>query len=39
MTDNSARSEMSLNALLQGFAPTRVERHALRRGAVSALPA
>jgi len=32
--DNSQRAEGLLNALLQGFAPTRVERHALRRGAL-----
>jgi S-adenosylmethionine decarboxylase len=30
--DNSARAEVLLSALLQGFAPARVERHALQRG-------
>jgi len=30
--DNSARAEALLAALLAGFAPARVERHALRRG-------
>ena len=37
--DNSQRAEGLLNALLQGFAPTKVERHALRRGAVMAASA
>jgi S-adenosylmethionine decarboxylase len=31
--DNSARAEALLAALLAAFAPARVERHALRRGA------
>jgi S-adenosylmethionine decarboxylase len=30
--DNSARAEVLLDALLQGFAPARVDRHALQRG-------
>jgi S-adenosylmethionine decarboxylase len=30
--DNSARAELLLSALLQGFAPTQVERQALQRG-------
>ena len=30
--DNSARAEVLLGALLQGFAPARVQRHALQRG-------
>jgi S-adenosylmethionine decarboxylase len=30
--DNSARAEVLLSSLLQGFAPERVERHALQRG-------
>ncbi len=37
--DNSQRAEGLLNALLQGFAPARVERHALRRGALLAAAA
>ena len=37
--DNSQRAEGLLNALLQGFAPARVERHALRRGALMAAAA
>jgi S-adenosylmethionine decarboxylase len=31
-TDNSARAEVLLSALLQGFSPARVHRHALQRG-------
>lgn len=30
--DNSARAQMLLDALLQGFAPAHVARHALHRG-------
>ena len=37
--DNSQRAEGLLNALLQGFAPARVERHALRRGTLMAVSA
>jgi len=33
--DNSARAEALLAALVEAFAPRRIERHALRRGAVS----
>lgn len=37
--DNSARAETLLAALIGAFAPTRVERHALRRGAAMESPA
>ena len=30
--DNSARAEALMNALVQAFAPARIERHAQRRG-------
>ncbi|HWH83390.1 MAG TPA: adenosylmethionine decarboxylase [Burkholderiaceae bacterium] len=35
--DNSARAHALLEALIATFAPRRVERHALERGAVAAL--
>ena len=34
--DNSTRAHALLDALIEAFAPTRVERHALQRGKVSA---
>ena len=34
--DNSARAEVVLAALMQAFAPTAVERHAIERGALVA---
>lgn len=34
--DNSARAHALLDALIAAFMPTRVERHALRRGTVAA---
>ena len=37
--DNSAHARALLEALLPGFAPTHVERHALQRGAVDAAAA
>ena len=37
--DNSARARMLLAALIDAFAPTHVERHALCRGAPVASPA
>ena len=36
-TDNSARAHALLEALIASFAPARVERHALERGAASTL--
>ena len=35
-TDNSAKAEALLAALIDAFAPTSVERHALQRGVVAA---
>jgi S-adenosylmethionine decarboxylase len=37
-TDNTARAHRLIEALLAVFGPGRVERHALRRGGVPALP-
>jgi S-adenosylmethionine decarboxylase len=37
--DNSARAEVLLSALLEGFAPARVDRHALQRGQLATVAA
>ena len=37
--DNSARAHTLIDGLIDGFAPTGIERHALRRGVLPVLPA
>jgi S-adenosylmethionine decarboxylase proenzyme len=37
--DNSARAEAVLATLIEAFAPQAVERHAVERGALAAMPA
>ena len=39
VADNSARAEVVLAVLMQAFAPTAVERHAVERGALAATAA
>ncbi len=37
--DNSARAELVLALLIEAFAPTMIERHAIQRGALASAPA